>query len=186
MKPKHTLTFVVPLCIAAALLAATEGTAGATHASHGLRVDRAKGGIDGAYRARTTLSQLQAVAGLEERNPSNYGTYRTIFDRGRFVITQSNSVACTWQYGKYRIAGSRLTLAFTSGGGVGTDGYNRAGDTFTFTWKLSGSRLVLGTASGGISPAPFRISPWTRASKTPRWMWLGTGHCAPPKSALPH
>jgi hypothetical protein len=133
-----------------------------------------------------TLAELRPTIDFpDELNTANYGTFTAVFDRGRFVVTQQNGAVCTWQYGTFRLAGSRLRLSFLDGGGFGTDAYNRPGDRFVFGFALSRTAVTFKAVPGAVSPAPFRVKPWRIVSKTPRWLWSGAKRCVPPRKALP-
>jgi hypothetical protein len=141
--------------------------------------------IDGVYRFQITVAELRAGADPSEINDGNYGRFTAVFDREHFVITPHNERACTLQYGNFRLTGNRLRLSFVDGGGVGTKAYNRPGESFTYSFTVSRSALTLKAIPGTSPPTPLRLKPWLLVFKTPKWMWLGAGRCAPPRKALP-
>lgn len=144
------------------------------------------GPIDGTYRQQVTAAEILAAGGDqgEAAISANTGSLRWVFTKGRFVFTQEDGSECTWEYGRFTVAGHRLTITFANGGGVNTNAYNRPGERFAFVWSLYRGALTLGAAKGAISPAPSIAAPLRLVSKRPLWSTLSK-RCEPPAVAIP-
>ena len=145
----------------------------------------ARSPLDGVWQFSTTIAQLKTVStDPTEWIPENVGNTTVVVDRGRFVITQVDPQACTWQYGKIAVHGDVFTLTFINGGGISPNGaYNRPGEYFEYRWSLYNGRLTTGSYHN-VSPSPLRVVPWNRVSTTPTRRYFPT-RCPPPAAALP-
>jgi len=143
------------------------------------------GPFDGVWRYTDTPADLRA-AGVPQGDivPENYGTFRMVFDRGRFAYQQENRLACTWAYGTFTVKGNEVEELVTDGGGIApTNSANSPGEFFTFRWSLYRGVLTLSSVKGAVSPAPLK--PLVRISTTPSAHFLSR-RCLPPAGALPH
>lgn len=145
----------------------------------------AHGALDGVWQFSTTIAQLKTVStDPTEWIPENVGKTTVVVDRGRFVITQVDPEACTWEYGTIAVDGSVLTMTFINGGGIAPDGaYNRPGEYFKYRWSLYNGKLTVGNYHN-MSPSPLRVVPWNRVSTVPTRSYFPT-RCPPPAAALP-
>lgn len=141
--------------------------------------------LDGVWQFSTTIAQLKTVStDPTEWIPENVGNTTVVVDRGRFVITQVDPQACTWQYGKIAVDGDVFTLTFINGGGIAPDGaFNKPGEYFKYRWSLYNGKLTLGNYHN-MSPSPLRVVPWNRVSAAPARSYFPT-RCPPPAAALP-
>jgi TRAP-type C4-dicarboxylate transport system substrate-binding protein len=135
--------------------------------------------IDGVWRMDTDR-RAAAPEGLAE----NWGHWIFVFDRGRFAITQENSAACTWGYGKFAVAGNRMSWTFKDGGGIAPNGAaNKAGEFFVFDFSAYRDTLTVTPVQGEISPLNFRAKPWRLLADTPSRRFFSE-RCPPPAAAL--
>jgi len=119
-------------------------------------------GIDGVYRTHTSASELRdAGAAADEVNPSNYGDYEMVLDRGRFTQDQPDG---NFGKGTYAIHGDTFTMTFESGSGPNP---NKPGEQFTYRWSLYRDELTLFAVKGKVSPAPLLAKPWRRIRNAP-------------------
>jgi hypothetical protein len=142
------------------------------------------GPLDGVWQVTDTAADLQA-AGVSQGDiiPENYGTFTLVIDRGRFAVTQENTLACTWEYGTFTVRGDRFEELATAGGGIPPGGpFVKPGELFTYGWSRYRGVLTLSPVQGAVSPAPPK--PWVMISTTPSARFLSK-RCPPPSGALP-
>ena len=145
----------------------------------------AAGPLDGVYRFKLDYAQLEAAhPGPGEINSGNVGMFTFVFDRGHFAETAENPQVCTWEYGTVSVAGSKLSLLYSGGGGIPAGTANQPGEQFTLGWSLYRGSLTMRRVPGAISPTPFVATPWLRVSTTPSRSYL-SARCPPPANALP-
>jgi hypothetical protein len=145
----------------------------------------ARSPLDGVWQFNTTIAQLKTVStDPTEWIPENVGNTTMVIDRGRFVITQVDPQACTWQYGKIAVHRDVLSLTFINGGGMSpNNAYNRPGEYFKYRWSLYNGKLTLGDYHN-MSPSPLRVVPWNLVTTVPTRRYFPT-RCPPPPAALP-
>lgn len=141
--------------------------------------------LDGVWQFSTTIAQLKTVStDPTEWIPENVGNATVVIDRGRFVITQVDPQACTWQYGRIAVSRDVFTLTFINGGGISpNNAYNKPGEYFKYRWSLYNGKLTLGDYHN-MSPSPLRIVPWNLVTAVPTRSYFPT-RCPPPAAALP-
>jgi TRAP-type C4-dicarboxylate transport system substrate-binding protein len=138
--------------------------------------------LDGVYEMTISSDELAASGDLVI--PENYGSYITVYDRGRFAVTQASEAACTWGYGTYVVNGDRFEMTYANGGGVSPNHvYNRPGESFFYGWSLYRDELTFTDAPGKESPPGWRAKPWTRTGATTSLQALDQ-RCPPPAAAL--
>jgi hypothetical protein len=143
----------------------------------------AKTAFDGVYRRSVTAQQLARHdhVPVTEAVPENYGDFVLVMDRGQFAMTQHNSKACTWQYGRMSVAGDRLQWDFTDGGGLApTNAQNKPGEEFVLKPALYRGTLTLTP----ITPTDLSPMVWQRTNAQPSRSALDQ-RCHPPAAALP-
>jgi TRAP-type transport system periplasmic protein len=119
--------------------------------------------IDGVYRFHTTAQQLRAIGTPEtDVNPENYGTFRFVFDRGRWTMRQSSGDTAE---GTYTVRGDTVTMYTT--GGAGGPAKAKPGELLTFRWSRFRDLLTMKPVPGAISPEPYRVVPWRRLGGAP-------------------
>jgi TRAP-type C4-dicarboxylate transport system substrate-binding protein len=126
---------------------------------------RKAGALDGVYRMSVS-EQRQAKVDGGDPIEENWGDWRLVIDRGRFVWTQDNPKACTWGYGTATLEGDLLVWDFEDGGGIApNNANNKAGEHFVWKPKLYRDTLSL----QNIEPDPegFGTVRWTRTSDEP-------------------
>jgi TRAP-type C4-dicarboxylate transport system substrate-binding protein len=145
----------------------------------------ARSALDGAYEMTTTERELAAAgADRTELEPGNWGSFRLVFDKGRFAFTTENKEACLWTYGKLSVQSRQVVWTVTDGGSTNPHGgTNRPGERFVFRWSTYRDLLTLTGVVGEVSPTPFRVKPWRRISDTPSAALLSR-RCPPPAAAL--
>jgi C4-dicarboxylate-binding protein DctP len=139
--------------------------------------------FDGVYRRSSTAQQAARHdhVSVKDVNLGNYGDYIMVLDRGRFAVTQRNSKACMWQYGRVTVAGDRLQWDISDGGGVGPpEAANKPGEQFVYKPELYRGTLTLKT----ITPTDLPTTVWQRTNTTPSRTALDP-RCRPPAAALP-
>ena len=155
---------------------------------HPARLAATAGPLDGVYQFTDTAAQLAAASGPASDGvvPENYGAWTLVLDRGHFVFTQEDQLACTWGYGTFSVRGNKIEWLVTNGGGIAPDNAtNKPGEDYIFGWSLYRGVLTLSPVKGAVSPGNFRVKPWTRISTTPSARLLSK-RCPPPAGALPH
>jgi TRAP-type C4-dicarboxylate transport system substrate-binding protein len=133
----------------------------ATEGKHG----REASALDGNYHMTVSKAQQTRIDGGTP-TPENWGDWRLVIDRGRFLWTQNNPDACTWGYGTAVLKGTQMTWEFEDGGGIAPmNANNKAGERFVWKPKLYHDTLAL----TNVEPAPeaFGTVRWTRTSDTP-------------------
>jgi TRAP-type C4-dicarboxylate transport system substrate-binding protein len=149
------------------------------------KVSVSAGPLDGAYKFTITYGDLQAAgADPGELSAGNVGTFTFVFDRGRFAETAENPQTCAWDYGTVTVAGAKISLLYSDGGGTPPSAANSPGERFTLGWSLYRDSLSMRRVPAAISPTPFVAEPWLRVSTTPSRSFL-SARCPPPANALP-
>jgi TRAP-type C4-dicarboxylate transport system substrate-binding protein len=119
--------------------------------------------IDGRYRIHTTAADLRAAGAPEsDINPSNYGTYEVVLDRGRFRIGTPRNPAAV---GTCTVVGHTLTMTVVHGGRGRAR--NKPGERWDYRWSRYRDQLTLGPVNGGVSPQPLLAAPWRRIGNAP-------------------
>jgi hypothetical protein len=141
--------------------------------------------LDGVYRMTDTAKELASLDHIPaaQEDPSNYGDSVIVFDRRRFAETTENKLACVWAYGTLAVTGHVMAWRFRGGGGLGTQGFNRPGEFFKFTWSTYRDTLTLSPVKGATSPTPLLVNPWDRLSPVPSARYFSK-RCPPPKQAV--
>jgi TRAP-type C4-dicarboxylate transport system substrate-binding protein len=139
--------------------------------------------IDGNYAMLTNAKELAAAgASPGEVNPANWGNMRWVFDRGRFASTQfastSDGRTCTWNYGTYAIHDGQV-LRLTVLGGGGSDGGNKPGEVFDYTFSTYHDTMKWSPVAGATSPVPWMVKPFRRQPTKP-WTEFLERECLPP------
>jgi TRAP-type transport system periplasmic protein len=114
--------------------------------------------IDGVYRFHDTADDLRAAGTPEsDVNPENYGSFRFVFDRGRWTMRQSSGDTAE---GTYTVHGDTFTMITTAG--TGGPARSKPGEQFTFRWSRFRDLLTLKPVAGADSPVGLRVVPWRR------------------------
>ena len=110
--------------------------------------------IDGRY-LRTVKAETKDTV------PENYGTWRWVLDRGRFVYDHRNGVAREHATGTYNVTGDIFVFTIKKASGVyPTRTAGKPGEQFHYRWSLYRDELTLKPVPGKVSP-PNR-EPWRR------------------------
>jgi hypothetical protein len=118
---------------------------------------RAATRIDGVYEESYTAHELLA-AGASDAIPENYGTFRWVFDRGRWEQSQRSDRAATWTHGHFTVQGDRLTLFVDEAGGIAPSNANsKPGESFMLRWTRYRGTLRIRAERDGMRPDEYPV-----------------------------
>lgn len=176
----HRTTHITILIWLAMLSGCGSGGTSGTPAS--TRSGLTPAGLTGVYRMNVSAESVAKHDGVPvaQATAENYGAFTLVIKNGRFALTQQNSQACTWQYGRLRVKGDRMDWWFTDGGGIAPNhAQNKPGEHFVWRTTLYRGALTLRP----VSPTDLSTMTWRKTDSAPSIGAL-PARCRPPSSAL--
>jgi hypothetical protein len=90
--------------------------------------------------------------------PENYGTFRWVFDRGRWEQIQRSDRAATWTHGHVTVHGDLLTLFVDEAGGIApSDANGKPGESATMRWTRYRDKLRIRPERDGMRPDEYPL-----------------------------